>query len=132
MLALLEPRDCPLDLRVDPGRGVDHEQDQVRVLGSAPRGLHHSPVEAAAGLEDAGGVDQQDLRRPFDGNPHQPRAGGLRLGGDDRDFLADQRVHKRRLAGVGRADHRDEASERLPLPLAGGGRGVGGGRYAHP
>src|SRR6202044_2741519 len=41
------------------------------------------------------------------------RPRGLRLPGDDRDLLADQRVDEGRLAGVGRADDRDEAAAGL-------------------
>ena len=51
----------------------------------------------------------------LDRDAHQPDAGGLRLGADDRDLLADQRVDERGLAGVGRADDGDEAA-----PFGGG------------
>ncbi len=78
--------------------------------GAAPGGRDHRPVEPAAGLEDAGRVDQQDLGLALDRDAHQPGARGLRLGADDRDLLADQRVDQRRLARIGRADHGDEAA----------------------
>ena len=82
----------------------------VGVVGAFPRGLDHRPVEPAVGGEDARRVDQQDLRVAFDRDAHQPRAGGLRLGADDRDLLPDQRIDQRRLARVGRAEHGDEAA----------------------
>ena len=51
-------------------------------------------------------------------NAAHGRPGRLSLAGDDRDFLADQRVDEGRLAGVGRADDGDEAaSGRAQLPL---------------
>ena len=78
--------------------------------GAAPGGGDHRPVEPALGREDAGRVDQQDLRLAGDRDAHQPGARGLRLGGDDRDLLPDQRIDQGRLAGIGRADHRDEAA----------------------
>ena len=40
------------------------KQDEVGVLGAGPGGRDHRAVEAPLGLEDAGRVDQQDLRRP--------------------------------------------------------------------
>ena len=109
MLALFETGDNALDVAFYPCRGVDHQQDRVGVLGAGPGGRDHRPVEPAPRLEDAGRVDQQDLRGSVNRDAHQPRPRGLRLGADDRDLLADQRIDQGRLAGVGRADHGDEA-----------------------
>ena len=50
---------------------------------------------------------------PSGQNAAHGRAGGLRLAGDDRDLLADQRVDEGRLAGVGRADDGDEPASGL-------------------
>src|SRR3984957_6975739 len=97
--------------------GVDQEHERVGVGRRAPGGGDHRPVEAALGREQAGRVDEHDLRLAPGQDATHDRAGGLRLAGDDRDFLADQRVDQRRLAGVGRADDRDEpASGRAQLP----------------
>ena len=41
-------------------------------------------------------------------------ARGLRLGRDDRHLAAGQRIHQRRLAGIRRADHGDQAAARRP------------------
>jgi hypothetical protein len=41
---------------------------------------------------------------------HQAGAGGLRLLADDRHLLADQRIHQRGFASVGRAQHGNEAA----------------------
>ena len=115
---------------------VEHEDQRVRPLRQAfeqcarpatvsaaasitstIRSASSAPAQAAAtiarssrrfGCEDARRVDQQDLRVALDRDAHQPRARGLRLGADDRDLLADQRIDQGRLAGVGRADHGDE------------------------
>src|SRR5204862_3559789 len=64
-------------------------------------------------LKDPWCVHQQDLRVVLNGDAHQPRTRGLRLVADDRDFLSNQRVDERGLAGVGRADDGDEAGARF-------------------
>ena len=68
------------DLGAEPALGIHHQRDDVRAFGPAPRRLHHRAVEAAGGGEDAGGVDQHDLRIAFDGDAEQARAGGCALG----------------------------------------------------
>ena len=117
LLGAFEPGEHRLDPLAELGRGVDHQQDQVGVLGPGPGGGDHRPVEPAARRENARRVDQQDLRVAVDRDAHQPRARGLRLGADDRDLLPDQRIDQGRLAGVGRADHRDEARSAGSLQL---------------
>ena len=93
----------------DLGLGVDQVDDGVGVLGPAPGGADHGPVEPAARLEDAGRVDQHDLAVALHGHAAHRKAGGLDLLGDDGDLGPDQAVDQGRLAGVGRADHRGEA-----------------------
>ena len=88
--------------------GVDQEHEQVGVGRGAPGGGDHRPVEAALGREQPGRVDEHDLRLASGQDAAHGRAGGLRLAGDDRDLLADQRIDEGRLAGVGRADDGDE------------------------
>ena len=106
-----------LDLRIDAAPGVDEQADDVGVGRPAPGGGDHGAVEPALRREDAGGVDQHDLRRALHGDAAHQGAGGLHLVGDDRHLGADQRVDQRRLAGVRRADQGDEAAARR------GGRG---------
>src|SRR3546814_4158824 len=89
---------------------VDDEGDHVGALRAAPGGGDHRAIEAAFGLENAGRIDEQDLRVVLERDAHQPRACGLRLGADDRDLLADQGVDERRLAGIGSADDGDKAA----------------------
>ena len=98
--------------RPRPRLRVDQEQAPVGVLGAAPGRLDHRLLERAAGArrEDAGGVDEHQLRVALDGDAEDPPARGLHLGGDDRDLGADQPVEQRRLADVGRAQQRDEAA----------------------
>ncbi len=108
MAARLKRSDHRVHFCGDLGGCVDHQQDQVGVLGAVPGCRDHGPVEPPPGLEDARRVDQQDLRLALDGDAHQPCAGRLRLGADDRDLLSDQRVDQRRLARVRRADDGDE------------------------
>ena len=80
--------------------------------------VDHRLVEPAARLEDARRVDEDDLRVVVRGDAAHDGARRLHLVGDDRDLRADQPVDQRRLAGVRRADQRDEAgaggSGRLP------------------
>ena len=104
----LDPRQRGLDPRPDLGRGIDHQQGPVGILGAFPCRGDHRPVQSPVGLEDAGRVHQYELRFTLDRNPHQPRARGLRLGTDDRDLFADQCIDQRRLARIGRAQDGDQ------------------------
>src|SRR6185436_411654 len=106
---VLQPVEQIGDDAVDAGHGVDHQGDQVCVLGAAPGGGDHRPVEPPFRLEDSGRVGEQYLGLAEEGDAHQPGAGGLRLGGDDRDLLPDQGVDQGRFAGIGGADHGDAA-----------------------
>ena len=110
LLAVLQRGKDRFEFGVDALFGVHRQQDGVRPFRPAPRSGDHSAVEAAGGGEDAGGVDQHDLRLAMDGDAHQTGAGGLRLGAGDRHFLADQRVDQRRFASVRRADDGDETA----------------------
>ena len=94
---------------LDAALGVDQQHDDVGVLGAAPGGGHHRLVEPALGLEDARRVDEDDLRGAVGGDAAHDGARRLHLVGDDRDLGADEPVDQRRLAGIGRADQRDEA-----------------------
>mgnify|MGYP000031038655 CR=1 FL=1 len=82
--------------------------DGVGVFSPVPSRAYHGPVEAAARREDAGGVDQNDLRLPVHANAAHGEARGLDLLGDDRDLGADQTIDQRRLARIGRSDDGDE------------------------
>ena len=82
-------------------------------MRAAPGGRHHGAVEPPLRREDAGRVDQDDLRVVLDHDAADQRARGLHLARDDRDLGADQRVDQRRLADIGRADQRDEAAARV-------------------
>ena len=98
-----------------PLAGVDQQRHDIGVARPAPGGIDHRPVEPALRLEDAGRVDEDDLRaavRPDHGDAAHDRARRLHLVADDGDLGADQPVDQRRLAGVGRADQRDEAAAR--------------------
>ena len=73
---------------------------------------NHRAVEPALRLENAGRVDEHDLRFARDRDAAHDIARGLHLGRDDGDLGADQRVDQRRFAGVRRADDGDEAAAR--------------------
>ena len=89
---------------------VDQERQHVGVSRRAPGGGDHRAVEAALRREEAGRVDEDDLGLAAHHDAAHGRARRLRLAGDDRHLLADERVDQRRLAGVRRADQGDEAA----------------------
>jgi hypothetical protein len=98
--------------------GVDQMHHDVGVLGPAPGGAHHRPVEPAARLEDTWRIHQNDLAFSLDHHAAHREAGCLHLAGDDRDLGADEAVDQGRLAGVGRADHGGESGARFVLTHA--------------
>ena len=108
-----ELRQDSLGLFVDALLGVDQQHDDVGVVRAAPGGGHHRAVEPAPRRENARRVHQDKLRVADDRDPAHHGARGLHLAGNDGDFGADQRVGQRRLAGVRRADQRDEAAAPL-------------------
>ncbi len=93
------------DVLIGEAHGLDHEQDDIGVLGGGNRDAIHVLIHhAARRLVQPRRIDQHQLRlRPID-HPQDPVPGGLRLGGDDGDLAAHQRVHQRRFADVGPAD----------------------------
>src|SRR5690606_24733788 len=95
---------------------IDHQNDRIGAVRAFPGRLDHRPVEPALGFEDAGRIDEDDLRLAMQRDAEQPGAGGLRLGAGDRHLLADELVDQRRLARIGRANHRDETATRLGQP----------------
>ena len=103
---------------------VHQQQHRIGALRAFPGGIHHRAVEPPLGREDAGRVDQDHLRVGIGSfmqrDAEHPRARGLRLGADDRDLLADQRVHQRGFARVGRAENGDYAAFLLFLTALGG------------
>ena len=84
---------------------IDHQDDCVGFFCAFPCSADHRTVQTAAGLKNAGRVDQNDLRLPVQGDAHQPRSGCLRLGTGNRHFLADQIVDQCTFSGIGRADN---------------------------
>ena len=101
-----------------PSRASISSADHVGVVRAAPGGRHHGAVEPPLRREDAGRVDEDDLRVALDRDAAHERARRLHLVRDDRDLGADQRVDQRRLAGIRRADQRDEAAARRSVCLA--------------
>ena len=109
----MSSREDRLDFLVETLARIDEQRDDVGVGRARERARHHGAVEPALGREDAGRVDEDDLRRAFDGDAAHERARRLRLARDDRHLGADELIEQRRLAGVGRADERGEAAARL-------------------
>ena len=91
---------------------IDGQQHDIGIGGAAPGGLDHRAVEPALWREDAGRVDEDELRLAAHGDAAHRHARGLHLLGDDGDLLADRGVDQRGLAGIGRAQHGDEPATR--------------------
>ena len=85
---------------------IDFRLSLIEGLADA---VHHSPVEAGAGLVYAGGVDENNLPGRQREDALNSGARGLRLVGHDGDLGPDQRVHERRFAYVGAPQDGDEA-----------------------
>lgn len=107
-----------LGLLVDAGFGVEQHANEIGVVRPAPGGGDHGAVEPTLGQEDAGRVDQDDLRVVLDDDAADQRARGLHLARDDRDLRPDQRVDQRGFADIGRADQCHEAAARRGGRLA--------------
>jgi hypothetical protein len=78
--------------------------------------LEHAAVELGGGLVDTGRIDEDDLRAwmaafargQFD-DAGDAIARGLRLGRDDGDLFAGQRVEQRALPYIGTAENGNES-----------------------
>ncbi len=112
-------------LVVDAGFGIEQHADEIGVMRAAPGRRHHGAVEPTLRREDAGGVDQNDLRVVLDHDAADQCAGRLHLARHDGDLGADQRIDERGLADIGGADQRDEAAAR------GRRRGIGARAIRH-
>ncbi len=112
---LLQPLDDGLGLGSDAALGVHDQRDDIGILRALPGSRHHRPLQAALGdAEDARRVDEHDLGaravgQVGHGNADHAHARGLHLGRDDAHLRADEAVHQGRLAGIGSADHGNEA-----------------------
>ena len=87
---------------------VGDEAEDVNAFEGVLEFVHHHAAEDVSGLVDAGRVYQDDLGVVAIQDALNAIAGGLGLGRDDGDFLADERIDERGFAGVGTPDDRDE------------------------
>ena len=86
--------------------------DPVGVGGAGPGGRDHRAVEAAARLEDAGRIDEDQLRRPAIAMPSSRVRVVCTFGVTIASLRADELVQQCRFAGIRRADQRDIAAAR--------------------
>ena len=107
---VLERFDDWCDLVPESALGIDDKCDDVGILSATPCRLHHRPVKPPLGIENAGCVDEHQLRRAVDRNAHQPHARCLCFRADDRHLLADKGIDQRRFSSIRRADDGDEAT----------------------
>ena len=101
---------CLFGLDGDPGGGVDQVYDRVRFFRAGPGSFDHRAIEAFLGAEDAGCVNQDDLRIAFMRNPADRESGCLHLMRDDRHFGANQVVGEGGFSRIWCADNRGKAS----------------------
>ena len=88
---------------------IDHEDDHVRFADRAGGRADHVLPQRILGRVNARRVDEDDLRGLAGENAQDAIARGLRLGRDDGNLLAQQRVQQRGLAHVRLADNGDKA-----------------------
>ncbi len=91
------------------GGGVGDEKKQVNPFEGGGDFAHHLPIEHGFGVVNARSVDEDDLAFGAGDDALDAIAGGLRLGSDDGNFLADVMIQQRGFAGVWTADDGDEA-----------------------
>ena len=82
-------------------------QHEIGVVGALQRAPNPLGFDGVAAVADAGGVDEHDrIAAEVEGDLDRiPRRAGS--GRHDRRILAGQRVHQRRLSGIGRAGEHD-------------------------
>ena len=107
---MLQPFGNRFEFRAKAGLAIDDQRDQIGILGAAPCRLHHRTVEPPLGREDAGRIDQHELRLALYRHAEHTGARRLRLGAGDRDLLPHQRVDEGGLARIGRAENGNEAA----------------------
>jgi len=94
---------------VVPLDGVGHVEQHVGVRQGAAHEIHHRLLQLVTGFQDARRIGEDDLEIVAVDDAQNAVARGLRLGGDDGEFLAHQCVHQRRLPDVGISDDIDKA-----------------------
>jgi hypothetical protein len=92
---LAEPIEDAGNIGRDPVGGVDQQHGLIGILGPRPSSRHHRPVEPPTRGKNARRVDIDELRGALDRDAQQPRASGLRLWRNDREFVSDQPVQQR-------------------------------------
>ena len=117
-LDVTEPAQNILRLFIEPLARIDDDADEIGLVRSTPGRRHHGAVESPSRRENAGGINEDQLRTVLDGDFADQRARRLHLVRDDADLRTDQRIEQRRFAGVGRADQGDEAAMCLALSRA--------------
>ncbi len=98
----------PLRGFVAPLHRIRHVEDDVGILQRSGDELHHRLLQTVTGLEDTGRIGVDDLEIVAVHDSHDPVTRGLRLGGDDGQTLAHERIHKCRLSHIGIAYDIDE------------------------
>ena len=80
---------------------VDEIEDDVGVGERGERGAAHGALERVLRIEQPGRVEQDHLHVAVGADADDAVAGGLRLGADDAELLADDAIEERGFSGVG-------------------------------
>ena len=92
-------------------RRVHQHQHAIHAVHRVLDGLHHAFAQLRAGRVDAGGVEEDNLPVGARHHAHNAVARRLRAAGDNRNFLANHRVHQGGFAHV-RATHNGNKSRK--------------------
>ena len=87
----------------------DQQHDHIGIRRPAPSSGDHGAVQTAARLEQAGGIDEDQLRIALHRHAADAGAGGLDLMCHDRDLGPDHAVQQGGFARVGLSDQGDES-----------------------
>jgi hypothetical protein len=102
-------------------RDIDDQHDDVDLTERIERRIDHPAIHPVHRLVNPRRVDEHELRLRQVLDADDPMSGGLRLVGDDGEFLPDEVVEQRGLTRVGPPDQRDEPGPHADSSSAGGG-----------
>ncbi len=95
--------------RAEIGRRINNQREHIHAFERMLQLVHHHAAKNIPRLMDSRRINQHDLRVLAIHDPLNAIARGLRLRRDDRNLLANKRVHERRFARVWSAYNGNES-----------------------